>query len=165
VWGQVILGHPQHGVCNTDDRLMVDARENWWGDAGGPSGAGPGMGDAVNEYVLYEPWATASIDLMLDVEPVTPPALLELAQNMPNPFNPATRIQFTAPATTPVRLTVHDVHGRLVATLVDRMMTEGRHEAVWRGRDDNGGQVASGVYLARLMCGGEQLTRKMVLAK
>ena len=160
-----ITGHPQHGVCNTDDRLMIDARLNWWGDASGPGGSGPGTGDAVNEYVRYEPWATEYFDVTVGVDPRTPPAGTELAQNWPNPFNPLTRIQFSVPVTTPVQLTVHDVRGRLVATLVDRTVAAGRHEVVWQASDDAGRPVAAGAYFYVLRTDRGTMTRKMCVVK
>jgi len=53
------------GVNNLDDTVIVDARENWWGDASGPGGIGPGNGDEVSEYVDYIDWLTTPITLTL----------------------------------------------------------------------------------------------------
>ncbi|MFH1844702.1 MAG: FG-GAP-like repeat-containing protein, partial [bacterium] len=50
------------GVENLNTGAVVDARGNWWGSASGPSGVGPGTGDAVSDYVLYDPWLSRSID-------------------------------------------------------------------------------------------------------
>ncbi|UCE36096.1 MAG: hypothetical protein JSW00_11120 [Thermoplasmata archaeon] len=47
------------GVINTDDSLEIDAQNNWWNDAGGPSGFGPGNGDRVSNYVDYDPYSTS----------------------------------------------------------------------------------------------------------
>jgi hypothetical protein len=51
-----ITGNEEYGVCNPLGGTTIDARYNWWGHATGPSGVGPGLGDAVSEYVLYDPW-------------------------------------------------------------------------------------------------------------
>lgn len=51
-----IFGNERYGVENADDSVTIDARYNWWGAANGPSGEGPGDGDPVSEYVLYDPW-------------------------------------------------------------------------------------------------------------
>jgi hypothetical protein len=88
-----------------------------------------------------------------------------LHPNMPNPFNPYTRIDFELDQARPVRLAVYDLAGRLVRRLVDRSLESGRHNTVWDGRDDRGLRVASGVYFYRLESGDLLQTRKMVLLK
>lgn len=84
---------------------------------------------------------------------------------IPNPFNPRTTIKFDLPEGGPVRLSVFDVAGRLVRTLVDDTMPQGSHEAVWDGRDSSGREVASGSYLARLEFGGKVETVRMGLIR
>jgi hypothetical protein len=88
-----------------------------------------------------------------------------LHPNMPNPFNPYTRIDFELDQARPVRLAVYDLAGRLVRRLVDRSLESGRHNTVWDGRDDRGLRVASGIYFYRLESGDLLQTRKMVLLK
>jgi hypothetical protein len=84
----------------------------------------------------------------------------------PNPFNPVTTISYDIPVPVAVRLTVHDVSGRLVRTLVAaETVAAGRHEVVWDGRDRNGRVVAAGVYLYRLTAGEYLETRRMTLVK
>jgi hypothetical protein len=89
----------------------------------------------------------------------------QLYQNHPNPFNPATMISFSLPTARDVRLTIVDVRGRIVRTLVDRSLGAGRHHVEWEGRDGRGTPVSSGIYFYRLDAGGETITRKMVLLK
>ena len=84
----------------------------------------------------------------------------KLAQNYPNPFNPSTMINYQLPINSHVTLKVYDVLGRDVATLVDRAMSAGDHEAVW-----NAGGLPSGVYVARLEANGNVKMQKMVLMK
>ena len=104
------------------------------------------------------------------------PARLHLGQNYPNPFNPSTIIPYQLPAPTRVRLEVFNILGQRVATLVDgeqlgqRVATlvdgerpAGFHTAAWNATDASGRGVGSGVYLYRLLGGGERLTRSMVL--
>ena len=62
-------------------------------------------------------------------------------------------------------LRVYDVSGRLVRTLVDGALAAGDHEVLWRGRDDGGREVASGVYLYRLEADGVSESRPMVLVR
>jgi hypothetical protein len=89
-----------------------------------------------------------------------------LRGNSPNPFNPATLIQYELPSAGRVDLGVYDLSGRLVRVLVDGERLEaGKQTTPWNGRDDAGRAVASGVYFYRLEVGGEVLTRRMVLLK
>jgi hypothetical protein len=90
---------------------------------------------------------------------------LRLHQNSPNPFNPETTLSFSLPADGQVELAVYDVSGRKVATLVDATLEGGPHAVTWRGLDDQGRRVASGVYFFRLHRAGEILSRKGVLMK
>lgn len=93
------------------------------------------------------------------------PRALRLGQNAPNPFNPRTTIKYVLPEAGPARLSVFDVAGRLVCTLVDESMPQGTHEAVWDGRDAHGREVGSGSYLARLEFGGQIATMRMGLVR
>ena len=91
------------------------------------------------------------------------PARLQLGQNYPNPFNPSTIIPYQLPAATRVRLEVFNILGQRVATLVDGERPAGFHTAAWNATDASARGVGSGVYLYRLLGGGERLTRSMVL--
>ncbi len=99
--------------------------------------------------------------------PSIPPTVAPLlAQNYPNPFNPKTVIRYDLPVGGAVQLSVFDVRGRKVASLVNEKLPPGSQRAVWNGRDDDGGVVSAGVYLYRLVVNGEVAgQRKMVLVK
>ena len=89
-----------------------------------------------------------------------------LVGNHPNPFNPTTSVGYAVPRTGSVALSVYDASGRLVRTLVDVPSHDaGRHSVSWNGRDENGMEVAAGVYFARLTVDSESATGKMVLLK
>jgi WD40 repeat protein len=88
-----------------------------------------------------------------------------LTGNHPNPFNPSTSVSFTIPSAGTVRLTVYDVTGRTVRTMVSSVLSAGAHEMVWDGRDDSGKSVSSGTYLARLKMGGFTASHRMTLVK
>jgi flagellar hook assembly protein FlgD len=90
---------------------------------------------------------------------------LTLEQNYPNPFNPSTTISFTLPKRTIASLSIFNVEGRLVTTLVDGTLDEGYKEVTWDGTNTHGNPVSSGVYFYRLKAGGKTLTKKMVLLK
>ncbi len=88
-----------------------------------------------------------------------------LGANRPNPFNPTTTIGFDLPARADVDLSVYDPAGRLVRTLVRAPLLAGSHSVVWNGKDQNGIDVASGVYFYRLAAGGFVETRKLLLVR
>jgi hypothetical protein len=90
---------------------------------------------------------------------------LALEQNHPSPFNPSTTISFTLPGRTNAKLAVYDVEGRLVRTLADAVMGEGKKGRTWDGRNTRGEAVASGVYFYRLETAEKKLTKKMLLLK
>jgi hypothetical protein len=100
-----------------------------------------------------------------EIEVATPSPALELYQNVPNPFNPATKIMFSLPERMRVALAIFDVEGRRVATLLDAIQSPGMHGVEWNGRDHRDTPVSSGVYFYRLQTGKISLTRKMVLTK
>lgn len=87
---------------------------------------------------------------------------LRLGQNRPNPFRAETRIAFSTPEETRVRLRVFDLEGREVATLLDRVLSAGDHEATWDGRDAQGRSAPPGIYFYRLENGTETLNRRLL---
>ena len=88
-----------------------------------------------------------------------------LYQNYPNLFNPTTEIGFYLSGATSVKLTVFDILGREVRILVDGVLTDGNHSAVWDGLDCNGSAVSSGVYFYRLSTETFSARGKMLLLK
>jgi hypothetical protein len=107
----------------------------------------------------------ASPESVTDAETPDIPQAFALHQNVPNPFNPSTRISFDLPAQAHVKLVIYDVSGRLVLTLVNKDMEQGHKEISWDGRDNSGRKVASGIYFYRLAAGAFTETKKMVLLK
>ncbi len=93
------------------------------------------------------------------------PAAVVLLQNAPNPFNPSTTISYELENAARVDLKIYDMAGRLVKTLYRGEDSAGRHEQVWRGRDESGRSVAAGAYIYRLDTGKAVETRRMMLVK
>lgn len=93
------------------------------------------------------------------------PDRITLHQNFPNPFNPSTSIHFDVPHTADVTVTVFDMLGREVATLVNRRMPAGSHTVTWDGRTSEGRAAPSGTYLYRVRSGDETASRVMTLLK
>ncbi len=93
------------------------------------------------------------------------PRQFALHQNYPNPFNPATVIRYQLPKASKVELTVHDLLGHLVKTLVNDRKPAGAYEAHWDGRDEAGNAMSNGIYWYRLQAGAFVQTRKMLLLR
>ena len=88
-----------------------------------------------------------------------------LHQNFPNPFNPATQIEFSLGSAAEVSLSVSDIIGRHVCWLVSESKSPGRHSVSWDGRDDRRQQLSSGVYFYELRIAGVRQVRRMLLLK
>lgn len=88
-----------------------------------------------------------------------------LDQNFPNPFNPSTTIRYTLSFAEDVRLAIYDVAGRKITTLVEGFQAAGEYAAEWQALDDNGRQLPSGIYFARLENGDVSQTIKMALTE
>ena len=88
------------------------------------------------------------------------PGQFSLAQNYPNPFNPSTTIYYSLPKSSNVKLTVYDVLGNEVSTLVNENKLAGTHKI-----DFNSGYLASGIYFYKLVAGDYVEVRKMTLIK
>ncbi len=93
------------------------------------------------------------------------PAATRLIGNSPNPFNPRTVISFDLARSGPVRMDIYDLKGRRVRQLANRNYEAGRHEIVWDGRDNRGGETASGLYFFRMSTEDEVQTHKMLLVR
>jgi uncharacterized membrane-anchored protein len=86
-------------------------------------------------------------------------------QSYPNPFNPQTEIAYSLPENSYVKLTIYNIQGQKVATLLDEYQSAGTKSVIWDGCDESGDPVASGVYLYRIEAGSQTVTNRMVLLK
>jgi PKD repeat protein len=93
------------------------------------------------------------------------PLAFDLQQNSPNPFNPATTIEFSIPQDGDIRLVVYNSLGQLVSILIDQPLTAGQHQVNWDGTDTHDRPAASGMYFYRLTAADLAVTRKMLLLK
>jgi hypothetical protein len=93
------------------------------------------------------------------------PGTNSLGQNYPNPFNPTTTIGYGLASQALVTISVYDINGKLVRTLVSDTKPAGRYTVDWDGRNQAGNSVASGVYLSRMSAGSFVETKKLVLLK
>jgi hypothetical protein len=93
------------------------------------------------------------------------PYTFDLGQNYPNPFNPNTVINYSVEHKTEVEISVLNILGQHVATLVNEEMDAGVYQVVWDGNDENGDHVASGIYFYKMITEDFIETRKMVLMR
>lgn len=93
------------------------------------------------------------------------PAITLLRQNYPNPFNPSTIIRCDIAEAGTMELMIYDVRGSLVRTLYRGHLKPGRYEMAWRGDNDNGLKVASGIYFCRLRTELLMQTKKLILLR
>jgi hypothetical protein len=122
----------------------------------------------IDEIVLADQKA---VEIPVDYGQTSVPKAFELSQNYPNPFNPTTTIKYSLSSvgdgseTLPTTLKIYNVLGEAVRTLVDEPRSPGIYYQVWDGKDDQGKEVASGIYFYRLKAGKFSETKKMVLLK
>jgi hypothetical protein len=142
------------GAPHDDDQgdqsgaAYVFAVDNW---VSGASNEPRGNGDAVGTSGLN--------DLP------SPDVWVALGWNHPNPFSPATTIQYTLSMSDHVVLEIFDALGRRVRVLVDRDEVAGTRNVVWDGEDEWGDAVSSGVYLVRLRAGSVRTSRTIVVTR
>ena len=98
-------------------------------------------------------------------EPADLPNELSLHQNVPNPFNPVTMVQFELPVESETSLKVVSLNGAHVVSLSSGYMQAGSHRATWNGTDVNGKKVPAGIYFLLLTSGETIQTRKIIFLK
>ena len=103
--------------------------------------------------------------LSLD-ENLTIPTQFALHQNYPNPFNPSTQISFDVPEGSElVRLNIYNILGKKVSTLLNNVMSPGKHKIEWNAKDNEGNPVASGIYFYELSSSSFTARKKMLLIR
>ena len=93
------------------------------------------------------------------------PETFKLSQNYPNPFNPVTSLRYDLPEDGLVNITVYDMMGRVVKTLVNSSQTAGYKSVQWNATNDRNEPVSAGLYLYTIQAGEFRQTKKMVLLK
>ena len=88
-----------------------------------------------------------------------------LHANYPNPFNPSTVITYDLAGEGHVDLSIYNVVGKKVKTIVNKNESAGRKVTAWYGVDDAGNSLSAGMYFYRLTAGGKVFTKKMILMK
>ena len=93
------------------------------------------------------------------------PKVYALHQNYPNPFNPTTKISYDLPEASVVSLSIYDLMGREIRTMINSEQTAGFKNIQWNGTDNLGKSVPAGMYIYTIQAGEFRQTRKMVLLK
>ncbi|MCP4550312.1 MAG: T9SS type A sorting domain-containing protein [bacterium] len=152
-WDEWQTGAPDLAVASPNNYRFIQIRSN-----------DPAVAEIT---VSYE--ETAYVHLLTQVpgQTVEVPSG-RISQNFPNPFNPSTNIELTAPAGNPVKvsLEIYDVKGRLVNTLFNgTLQGNERRTFIWDGTDADGERQASGVYFSRARFASRTESRKMIMLK
>ena len=93
------------------------------------------------------------------------PGKYELSQNYPNPFNPVTMIEYSIPMDERVSLSIYNIQGQLVRTLVNESMNAGTHQFYWNGTNSLGKSLGSGIYIYNVTTPSNSISKRMVLLK
>ena len=128
------------------------------------NGEAPADGRDVEVVVTsfsFEPLAPATA--IASQRDATPTAIS--LENYPNPFNATTALRYGVPTPAYVRLSIYNMAGQRVATLLDEGRPAGEYLVHWSGMNDGGAPLASGVYIARLLVGENALVRRMLLLR
>lgn len=86
-------------------------------------------------------------------------------KNRPNPFNPDTHISYTLTNSVNVKLTVYNIQGQLVRSLVNEYQPAGDYSIYWNGCSQNGERVVSGMYIYQITAGNESISQQMIMMK
>jgi hypothetical protein len=153
--GQELLGCP---IYDTGDDRMSSGQ---FGLFSFSQGTGTGLEGYFDNIVVNE-LGTTSVE---DNSSGTIPTNMMLEQNYPNPFNPETQISYQLATGGYISLTIHDLLGREIKTLVSEDQPSGNYSVSWDGRDESGNIVPSGIYLYSLKAGNFIESKKMILMK
>ncbi|MEE9443291.1 MAG: C1 family peptidase [candidate division Zixibacteria bacterium] len=104
-----------------------------------------------------------SVDVNDDISPG--PVMYSLKQNYPNPFNPSTVFDYTVETRSHVTISIFNILGQPVKTLVDEVKSAGTHSISWDGTNEDGKPMSTGIYFYRITSGDYTETRKMILLK
>jgi hypothetical protein len=177
-----LIGQTGFGILTND--LAFDENGTMYGVIGGANEGGQlitinttdGSGSLVGD-IGFQNVVGLAYTITGNVNSITPdddknflPQEFALSQNYPNPFNPSTSIEFSVPVDTKVTLTIYNLLGQVVTTLVNEEVSAGNYSTVWNGADDNGFQVSSGIYFYEMKANGNNGTaysqiKKMVFLK
>jgi Secretion system C-terminal sorting domain len=120
-----------------------------------------------NPFYYVSVYQATMQSILIGVQPLGNeiPTVYSLSQNYPNPFNPSTKINFSLPKQGNVTITIYDIMGREVYTLVNKNMKPGKYQTIWTSINNDGKTVASGLYFYRIEAGNFVESKKMILVR
>jgi hypothetical protein len=118
-----------------------------------------------NEGEVVENAAQTTLSYALGIEEELLPDVYALHQNFPNPFNPITTLRYNLPENSLVSITIYDIMGREVKSLINQTQDAGFKSVIWNATNDYGKPVSAGVYLYQIQADEFVQTKKMVLLK
>jgi len=118
-----------------------------------------------NNYWAYNVGFLCKISNSLSITDDELPKAFSLHQNYPNPFNPVTTLRYNLPDDGNVNITIYDMMGRQISTLVSSQQTAGYKSLQWNATNNAGSPVSAGIYLYMIQAGDFRQTKKMVLLK
>jgi len=122
-------------------------------------------------YIINGLWAAYSetnsitLNMLQNSIPINIPIEFNISQNYPNPFNPITSLRYDLPQDGLVNITIYDMMGRIIKTLVNSSQTAGYKSIRWNATNDRNEPVSAGLYLYTIQAGEFRQTKKMVLLK
>ncbi|MFA6618070.1 MAG: T9SS type A sorting domain-containing protein [Candidatus Neomarinimicrobiota bacterium] len=159
--------HPDSGHTVAQEcKFGINGGDNEGGEGGYGNNHIVNIDDSKSESYLYIAFGSINPTFYSDWTPTRGvgvediPAIYTLAQNYPNPFNPVTTISFTVPTSSNVKLSVFDMTGRHVKTLVNGYVNTGAYDVNF-----DASNLSSGVYFYQLTSGNTSMVNKMVLMK
>jgi hypothetical protein len=156
VYGGYAAGVYNYGALFNSDVVYFPVDFMYWYNT---DAAGNARAAALNEILLFFGHLGSSTPTNV------PGAGTFTARNFPNPFNPSTKIEWTIPSVGDLSIKVYNVQGELVKTLVDEVVSETSGVKTWNGTNNNGGDVASGIYFYEVRSGNNVTVNKMALVK
>ena len=132
-----------------------------------------GIVEIIPQYRLskggYESWESIFLkrDKIVSVneEENNLPNDFELFQNFPNPFNPETKIKFSLPSVSEIKMNIYDILGKEIKKLISETRSSGEYEITWYGTDNSGNKVPSGIYFITMEAESFRKTIKSVFLK
>ena len=118
--------------------------------------------ECIEDYVGYQDTTNCGqVSITEQILPIT----YELYNPYPNPFNPVTTLRYDLPEDALVNITIYDMMGRVVKTLINDQQTAGYRSIQWNATNNTGSPVSAGIYLYMIQAGDFRQTKKMVLLK
>ena len=122
-------------------------------------------GRSLDNILYFDYISFYSNSVGVDNRNETFPQGFALEQNFPNPFNPVTTLRYALPERGLVTITIYDMLGRQVKTLINQTQDAGYRSVIWDASNDYGKPVSAGIYLYQIQAGDYIQTKKMVLLK